>query len=81
MDKIDKALLKLPDSKRRKLLETFEKVVTGQTEGLNIKKMKGYKDTYRLKVADSRLIYRIIPGQEPIILFVGKRDDQTYRDF
>lgn len=80
MDKIDKALLKLSDKQRQKLLEAFHLVVVGQTKGLDIKKLKGQSNFYRLRIGNTRLVYKIT-SEEPIIIFVGKRDDQTYRDF
>jgi mRNA-degrading endonuclease RelE of RelBE toxin-antitoxin system len=80
MDKIDKSLLKLSDKQRNKLLESFKLVVEKETTGLNIKKLKGQKGLFRLRVGDARLIYRIDPKcDKPIIVYIGKRDDQTYR--
>ena len=81
MDKINKALLRLPDKQRQLLLAAFARVVAGNTDGLDIKKLRGHSDLYRLRVGDSRLVYRVEPSMEPVVVFVGKRDDQTYRDF
>jgi len=81
MDKIDKALLKLTKNQRSQIYEKFSLVCLGSTKGLNIKKMKGHSDLYRLRVGNVRLIYRHSNRQEPIVVFIGKRDDQTYKDF
>jgi mRNA-degrading endonuclease RelE of RelBE toxin-antitoxin system len=81
MDKVNKALGKLSDKDRENILAAFRLVVLGQLEGLNIKKLKGHKDLYRLRVGNNRLVYRHIPGQKPGIIFIGKRDDQIYRDY
>lgn len=81
MDKIDKALLKLPSKQRQKLIQAFNLVIMGKIEGLKIKKLKGHADLYRLRIGDTRLIYRHVSGQKPTVMHIGKRDDQTYRDF
>jgi mRNA-degrading endonuclease RelE of RelBE toxin-antitoxin system len=81
MDKINKALLKLSDKQRTKLIDAYGRVLAGQVSGLDLKKLKGHSDIYRLRVGDSRLLFRQLPGGERIVLYVGKRDDQTYRDF
>jgi mRNA-degrading endonuclease RelE of RelBE toxin-antitoxin system len=81
MDKIDKALLNLTEKQRGQIYEKFSLVCLGNIKGLNIKKMKGHSDLYRLRVGNIRLIYRHNNNHEPIIIFIGKRDDQTYKDF
>jgi len=81
MDKINKALLKLPSKQRQKLIQAFSLVIMGKVEGLNIKKLKGHTDLYRLRIGDTRLIYRHVSGKKPTVMYIGKRDDQTYRDF
>ena len=81
MDKIDKALLKLSDKQRHKLMGAFSLVVNGQLDGLNITKLKGHKDLYRLRIGNTRLIYRKTDQQQLVVVYVGKRDEQTYRNF
>lgn len=49
MDKIDKNLKKLSDKQRKKLLIAFEQLAVGNMHGLDIKKMKGSKELFRLR--------------------------------
>ncbi|MES2971050.1 MAG: type II toxin-antitoxin system RelE/ParE family toxin [Patescibacteria group bacterium] len=81
MDKINKALLKLSDKQRTKLMDAYGRVLAEQVDGLDLKKLKGNSNVYRLRVGDSRLIFQQLLDGERIILYVGKRDDKTYRDF
>lgn len=81
MDKINKALLKLSDAQRNKLLDAYFRIEAGELAGLDIKKLKGHSSLYRLRLGSSRLIYEKLPRNKLKIIFVGKRDDQTYRDF
>ena len=79
MDRIDKNLLKLNQKQRKSILEKFSSSA-GDTVGLNIKKIRGRKNTYRLRDGKVRLVYEVMEDA-CVILFVGMRDDQTYRDF
>lgn len=81
MDKISKALRKIPSARLTLLMTAFDKVLAGQPQGVNLKPMKGHKHIYRIRSGDYRLVFEHIPGQKAIILFAGKRNDQIYRDF
>lgn len=81
MDKINKALLKLPDKQRKKLMIAFARIVSGNIKGLIIKKMKCKRDLYRLRVGETCLVFRKADNAKLVITFVGDGDDQTYRDF
>jgi mRNA-degrading endonuclease RelE of RelBE toxin-antitoxin system len=48
--------------------------------GLNMAKMKGHKDTYRVKHGRLRVIFRMNP-HEIFVLEVGLRSEKTYRGF
>lgn len=62
-------------------MAAFGKVLLGSVQGLDIKKLKGHKDLYRLRVGDNRLVYQHKNGERPEVIFIGRRNDQTYRDF
>lgn len=81
MDQITKALLKLSDKQRQKLMEAYGQVLNGRSKALDVKKLKGHRNVYRLRVGGCRLVFQEIADNEYIILYVGKRDDKTYRDF
>ena len=81
MDKIDKALLKLTSKQRSRLLEKFQLICDGHTEGLDIKKMKGSSDLYRLRIGRIRLVYSHKDNSSPVVVYIGMRDDNTYKDF
>lgn len=81
MDKINKALRKIPAGRLVLLMTTYEKIIAGDTNGVNLKPMRGHKQTFRIRSGEYRLVFKIVKDGEPIILFVGKRDDQTYRNF
>jgi len=56
------------------------RVMLGEIAGLDMKKLKGHDDLFRVRVGDYRLIFQNI-GDKFILVDARKRDDQTYRDY
>ncbi len=53
-----------------------------QVQGLDIKKLKGYEDKYRLSIGQYRVIFRWLKDKKPQIINIEKvlkRDNRTYR--
>ncbi len=78
MDKIQKALNKLSDKEQNLVKKILERLQTGETIGLDIQKLKGYKDIFRVRKNDIRIIYRQ-KGSEIIVLAIERRSEKTYR--
>lgn len=81
MDKINKNLLKIPDKQRARVLAAAKQIRQGNFESLDLKKIKGSKDLFRVRVGRYRIVIQSKAGQKPVIIDVSKRDDQTYKDF
>ncbi|KKU70624.1 MAG: hypothetical protein UX94_C0003G0018 [Parcubacteria group bacterium GW2011_GWA2_47_21] len=78
MDNVSKFVASLPEKDRLRIIETLAFIRGGQTSGLDIKKLKGYADIFRVRVGKYRIICR---KQEPyrfIIIKVTHRNDTTY---
>jgi mRNA-degrading endonuclease RelE of RelBE toxin-antitoxin system len=79
VDKIEKALKKLTEKERRELKSILIKIQKGKTEDLDIKKLKGRNDIFRVRKGRIRIIFQ--KNNENIsILFIERRSDKTYRD-
>jgi mRNA-degrading endonuclease RelE of RelBE toxin-antitoxin system len=80
MDKIQKALVKLP----RKYKSIFDllmlRLYSRDFVGLNLKRLKGHKDMYRIKHGDLRLVFKM-DQSGVFVLQVGLRSEKTYRKF
>lgn len=80
MDAIKKALAKLP----KKYQAIFDLLIYRLTArdflGLDLVKLKGHKDVYRVKQGKLRIIFRM-DGDRLLILEVGLRSEKTYRNF
>ena len=80
MDKAKKFLRKLSGAKREGIDEILYKIEIGKTQGLDIKKLKGYKNTFRVRIGDIRIVFSEDKGIIQV-LFIGKRGDSKYEQF
>ena len=77
MDKIDKALNKLSEKERQKLKEILFQIAKGAFYGLDVKKLKGRKDVFRVRKASIRIIFRRLDHSIKV-LTVERRTSKTY---
>lgn len=77
MDAVDKALKRLSKIEQAWVGDVIRKVMAGKLHGLDIKKLKGYEDIFRIRKGDVRVIYRKKGGHFSL-LFVGRKSEKTY---
>ncbi len=78
MDKISKALQKLSAKEKVKLKEILLLIKQDDLQGLDIKKLIGRDDIYRVRKGDMRVIFRKIKS-EIKVLALERRTTTTYR--
>jgi len=78
-DKIAKLLAKLPRKQLELFLEILTKINHGDLTGLDVKRLKGHKNLYRVRVGDYRIIFTLSEQGKRIILLIAKRDENTYK--
>ncbi|NOT11937.1 MAG: type II toxin-antitoxin system RelE/ParE family toxin [Methylococcaceae bacterium] len=70
-----KALTKLPSEVSARFVAGFQKLASGETEGLDIKKLTG-RAGFRLRIGGFRTLYRIEEEQLVIeVVAIGNRGD------
>ena len=79
MDKIEKALQKLTAKEREWVKQLLIKVQSGQTDGLDIKKLKGREDIFRIRKGKIRIIYRSDGNKRFFVLSIERRNETTYK--
>lgn len=79
MDQIEKALRRLNDKERQKVIIILNKLIEGNVSGLNIKKLKGRDNIFRARVGDLRIIYRTDPKDRVVVLSISRRNENTYK--
>jgi mRNA-degrading endonuclease RelE of RelBE toxin-antitoxin system len=80
MDKIEKALQRLSGKEREWVREVLMKLGQGEPKGLDIKKLKGREDIFRVRRGGIRIIYRV-ENSSIYILAIERRNEETYKKF
>lgn len=78
MDKLDKALNRLTEKERRWVKEILELLRSKNIQGLDIKKLKGRDDIFRVRKGNLRILYRVKDG-EVFVLAIERRSEKTYK--
>ena len=78
MDKIDKALSKLVSKEKARIKNIIKALQSGRFDNLNIKKLKGFQDVFRVRKGGFRIVYRLF-DKKIIILKIDKRKEDTYK--
>jgi len=79
MHHIEKFLKKVPEKDRLKINNTAKYIAAGKTEYLNIKKLKGFDDLYRVKIGRYRVIFKKHRSGIVEVVRTQNRDDNTYK--
>lgn len=78
MDKIEKALRKLSVKEKSRIERILKKLNSGELKDLDVKKLKGRDDIFRLRSGNIRIIYRFQSGNI-FILSIDRRRENTYK--
>jgi mRNA interferase RelE/StbE len=74
--RVIKYLQKLSLNERKKLIQKIDDLVTDDYKLLKIKKLKGFKDSYRVTIDDTRIIFIPKPKEKVIyITVIGHRKE------
>ncbi|MDP3989199.1 MAG: hypothetical protein Q8P93_03120 [bacterium] len=80
MDQTNKFFNKISAQEKDRVFEILNRLKKHDTEGLQIKKLSGHKQTYRVRIGRIRIIY-VERGTSTEIIAASYRDSNTYRDF
>ncbi|MDP3985819.1 MAG: type II toxin-antitoxin system RelE/ParE family toxin [Candidatus Veblenbacteria bacterium] len=78
MDKIAKALARLSKPEQAIVKVILRRLLANDLVGLDMKKLKGQRDIYRVRKGDIRIIYRLAAKSEIYILAIERRSETTY---
>lgn len=79
MDKISKALQKFSVEEREKIKSILTDLKSGRVAGLDIKKLKGRGDIFRVRKGQVRIIYQLGGKREVYLLTIERRSGNTYK--
>jgi len=78
MDPIERELSKLTAKERGRVKEILVKLARGRTAGLDIKKLRGADDIFRIRKGNIRILYRAA-GEKVFLLRIDRRREDTYK--
>jgi mRNA-degrading endonuclease RelE of RelBE toxin-antitoxin system len=79
VDKITKALNKFTQKEKELVKNLLLKINKNNVAGLDLKKLKGRNDVYRVRKGKIRIIYRI-EDKQIFLLAIERRNENTYKD-
>lgn len=77
MDKIEKALKRFHEKERFWIKDILTRLQHGNFKGLDIKKLRGREDIFRIRKGDIRIIYRF-KEKKFFVLAIERRNEKTY---
>lgn len=77
MDKISKSLSKLTPKEQKQVKSILARLNRGDKSGLDIKKLKGREDIFRIRKGNIRIIYKT-DKKSIFVLAIERRNDTTY---
>lgn len=78
MDRLHKILSKLTAKERVTVKVTIKALLSGRFNDLDIKKLKGYENIFRVRTGMIRIIYQI-RNKKLNILRIDRRTEKTYK--
>ena len=72
MDKLEKSLNKLSAKEKAIIKSILLKLHTGEMQGMNMQKLQGHKDIFRIRKGNIRIIYQQ-KNEDTSILAIEKR--------
>jgi mRNA-degrading endonuclease RelE of RelBE toxin-antitoxin system len=79
-DEIKKFLVKVSLPERLLIKNLIKKIVNNNLQGLQIKKLVGSTDIFRIRKGKFRIIYKRMKS-DYIIMSIERRSEKTYKNF
>ncbi|MEX2145270.1 MAG: hypothetical protein WD712_02780 [Candidatus Spechtbacterales bacterium] len=79
MGKLERELKKLSVQERKLAKSILKQISRGSYKNLDIRKLKGYSDIFRVRKGKLRVIYRL-RGDDVFALSIERRSDRTYKN-
>lgn len=80
MDRNQKFLKRLSDKEFAAVEKILQQILIRDTTDLDIKKLSGYRDIYRVRHGNIRIIF-LDTGNYTEVLEISRRSEQTYKNF
>lgn len=79
VDRVTKNLQKFSKRERHQILQVMKRILINDPEGLDVKKLKGRENAFRVRKGNFRVIFRKSNQGINVIIAVERRSESTYR--
>ena len=79
MGNLDKQLRIFSPKERVEIEDLIERILKRDLMGLNCKKLKGFRNFFRVRKEKIRIIFELIGDKEPNIMIIERRNEDTYK--
>lgn len=79
MENLDKALRRFLPKERVEIERLVERITRRDLAGLDCKKLKGFRNLFRVRKANIRIIFELIGDRQANILTIERRSEKTYK--
>ncbi len=79
-DKIQKLLKKLKPKELEVVKLLLLRLKLDDTEGLDIKQLKGHDDLFRVRKGQIRIVFRKSENNSILIVRIDRKNEKTYKD-
>lgn len=79
-DRIEKALRRMTTKERAQIHALIEAIIAGRYSEMDLKKLKGHSEAYRVRKGDFRIIFTLSTTNNPHIIAIERRSDKTYNE-
>ncbi len=81
VDQTQKFLDKMSPKQRAEIIRIGDLILAGKLAGLDILKLKGSDDLFRVRKGNIRIIFRHLGDHRNEVLAIENRSESTYRKF
>lgn len=79
MANLEKQLKKFSPKERERLIVLIERIVQKDFRGIDLKKLKGLRNFFRVRKGNFRIIFILEDGKDPNIISIDRRKEDTYK--
>jgi len=79
MTKLERIIKKFSVAERKVIKNTVIQLKIGSFVGLDVKKLQGSRDIYRVRKGSIRIMYYLGADKEIVVFAIARRSDNTYK--
>lgn len=79
MKKLDKQLKKFSSKEREEVEHLVKRILDRDLARLDCKKLKGFRNLFRVRRGKIRVIFELVDGKDPNIITIERRTENTYK--